>query len=158
VVTKKPLNRDDRGDGEKSEFGIGAMALAELTSVLDREKSQAWLFRLLHTGRSATVCPCCGGDLTPRQQVSYRQFKKMCCNACGRQFNGTTGTPFHKVKLKAEEVLLITALVHLGVHPTGISRAVGRSKETVSAWVEKLSCLPPTDLRPDVSSALKEEM
>ena len=139
-------NRNAEDTTRKNGERVTASALSALLEMLDQDRCGAWLFDLLHSGRTAKVCPFCGAEFGEKMGKTFRSFKKTRCNACGRQFTAVTNTPFFHCQMKAADIFLIAALVDLGVDAAGVALALGLDRGTARIWIDKLQGLKLADL------------
>jgi transposase-like protein len=120
-------------------FNLTQIAAAFRADCLDAGRCEALVLELLHQGE--TKCPRCGVDLQGQRQESFQAWGRVRCAECGKWFTATTGTALHKVKLDARQLVMLSYLLSIGVHPSMIGAAAGVDPETVRTWELKFQAL-----------------
>jgi transposase-like protein len=69
------------------------------------------------------------------------------CAECGKWFSATTGTPLHKSKLDARQLVLVSLLLSQGVAARRIAETTGLTAETVALWRARFQALAQAEAR-----------
>ncbi len=69
--------------------------------------------------------------------IHSKADKRYRCKVCGQTFTETKGTPFFHLKMSAEIVALVLALLSHGCPTQAIVIAFGIDERTVSSWLQK---------------------
>ena len=130
----KKFRNDCRRDFSSRESKLSA--LSPLLEILDSEKCAAWLMSIFHPG--APSCLTCGELLSEKRAASFRDGRRVKCQACGQQFRAWHGTPFQGAHMTPAEFILLRVAIAAEMDHAGLQQLLGRHGQFITTWRKKV--------------------
>jgi len=107
----------------------------EFYRLLDQDACRDYLIAMVHPAGPA--CPACGYAPKGRAAATWRRGGRVKCYSCDKFYTAWTGTIFSGARLDPRQLVLLFFMSEVCTTTDPIMAALGVSRETVWAWVQK---------------------